>query len=95
MSVCMHARDEKLTLMEHIAQWAVVQDHYLAQVRLDSTQILDEGAMTESAVLAVVAGGEELALRLQPVNDWVGVLLHRGREHNQIVPFAYLHPTFR
>ena len=74
--------------MKHVAQRAIIQNHDPAQIRLDGAEVLDEGAMAEGAVLAVVAGREVLALGLEPVDDGVGVLLHRRREDNQVEPLA-------
>lgn len=77
-------------MVEHVAERAVVEDHDTAQVRLDGAQVLDKGAVPEGAVLPVVPAREVLAVRLQPVYDRVGVLLHRGREDDQVEPLAHL-----
>lgn len=44
-----------LTLVKQIAQGTVIQDHDLAQVRLDRAEVLDEGSLAEGAVLPVVS----------------------------------------
>jgi hypothetical protein len=76
--------------MEHVTNRAVIKYHDLAQIRLDLGKILDVGPVTERAVLSIVSSREILALDLQPVDDRVGVLLHRGGEYDQIVPFTDL-----
>lgn len=78
------------TLVKHVAQRAIVQDHDLTQVRLNRTEVLDEGAVAEGAVLSVVPAGEELPVRLQPVDYGVGVFLYRGRKDDEVVPLADL-----
>ncbi len=52
-----------LTLVEHVAERAVVQDHYLAQVWLDRAQILDESSVSECTMLPIITGREEFPLR--------------------------------
>ena len=76
--------------MKHIAQRAIIEDHDLAEVGLDGAEVLDERAVSEGAVLSVVPRREELALRLQPVDHGIRVLLHRRREHHQVEPLADL-----
>jgi len=49
----------QLTLVEHVAQRAIVQNHNLAQVRLYRAQILDVGAVPVCTVLTVVSTREE------------------------------------
>lgn len=88
---CVAGACKGLTLMEHVAQRAIVQNDNLAQIRLHRAQVLDERALSERAVLPVVACGKELPFRLEPVDDGVGVLLDRRREDHQVVPLAYLH----
>lgn len=83
-------RFSSLTLMEHVAERAIVQDHDLTQVGLDSTQILDEGAVPECTVLPVVPCREEFPFRFQPVDYWVSIFLNRGREYNEVEPLADL-----
>lgn len=73
--------------MEDVAHRTVVQDHDFAKIRLHLSEVFDVCAVAESAVLTVVSAGKVLALDFQPVDDWIGVLLNRGRENNQIVPF--------
>jgi len=65
-----------IILMKHITQWAIIQNHDLAEVGLDGAQILDEGAVAIRTVLAIEAAGEEFALPLEPVDNRVCVLLH-------------------
>lgn len=74
--------------MEQIAQRAIVENHNLAKIRLHRTQVLDIRSLPICAVLTVVAGRKELALRLEPVNDGVRVLLDGCGEYNQVVPLA-------
>jgi hypothetical protein len=64
------------TLMEHVAQWTVVQNHDFTQVRLNRAQIFDERTMAECTVLPVVSTRKELALLLQVVYHWICVFLH-------------------
>lgn len=79
-----------LTWVKHIAQGAVIENHDFTEIRLDLSKILDVGPVTESAVLPVVSSDKILALHLQPVDDGIGVFLHRGGEYNEIVPFTDL-----
>jgi hypothetical protein len=53
-----------LTLMEHIAQGAVVQYHDLAEIWFDRAQVLDESAMPICTVLAVISTRKEFSLLL-------------------------------
>ena len=76
--------------MEHVAERAIVQDHDLTQIRLDSTQVLDKGAVPECTVLPVVPCREELPLRFQPIDHRIGIFLNRGREYYEIEPLADL-----
>ena len=80
----------RLTFVKNVAHRAIVQDHDLAQVRLDLRQVLDVRAVAVRAVLPVVAAREVGALALEPVDDRVGVLLHRGGEDDEVEPFADL-----
>ena len=79
---------ERLTFVKNVAQWAIVQYHHLAQIRFHRAQILDVCPVAERAMLPVVPPREILPFLLQPVDDRVGVFLYRGREDNQVVPFA-------
>lgn len=83
-------RFRSLTLMEHVAERAIVQDHDLTQIRLDGTQVLDKGSVSKGTVLPVVPCREELPLRFQPVDHWISIFLNRGREHYEIEPLADL-----
>lgn len=76
--------------MKDGAYRTVVQDHDLAQIRLHLTEIFYVGTIAESAVLTIISRAEILAFTFQPVDDWVGVFLHRGSEDDKIVPFAHL-----
>lgn len=76
--------------MEHVAEWTIVQDHDLTQIRLDSTQVLDEGTVSECTVLPVIPCREELPLRFQPVDNRISIFLNGGREHHEIEPLADL-----
>lgn len=79
---------KKLTLVKHVTQRAIIQDHNLAQIRLHRTEVLDESAMAKRAVLSIVPGREVPTLSLQPVDHGVGILLHRRRKHHQVEPLA-------
>jgi hypothetical protein len=50
--------------MEDVAQGAIVQNHDLAQIRLNLSKVLDVSPVANSAVLAVVSPSEVLALHL-------------------------------
>jgi hypothetical protein len=41
-------------------------------------------------MLPIVSSHEVFPLNLQPVNDRVGILLHRGGEYDEIVPLTDL-----
>ena len=56
------AVQDKLALVKHVAQRAIVQYHDLAQVWLNGAQILDKGAVAESTMLTIISTGEEFAL---------------------------------
>ena len=43
-----------LTLMEHIAERAVIQNHDFAQIGLDVTEILNKCSMPISAMLSII-----------------------------------------
>lgn len=45
-------------------------------------------------MLSIVPSLKEFPLLLQPIDDWIGVLLHAGREHNKLVPLADLAKEF-
>jgi len=77
------------TFMENIADRRIVQDDHLAQVRLNGAQILDVAPIPERAMLSVVPAGKVFLLLLEPVDDWISILLDRGGESNDFVPFAY------
>lgn len=81
---------ENLTWMENVTKGAVIKYHYLAQIRLDLSKILDVSPVANCAMLPVVPPGKVLALYLQPIDNRIGVLLHRSGEYNKIVPFADL-----
>lgn len=89
-----HVRDSKregrLTFVEDIAHGTVINDHDLAQVGFNLGQVLDISPIAKRAVLPIVSSREVLALHFQPVNNRVGIFLHRGREYNQVVPFTNL-----
>jgi hypothetical protein len=76
--------------MEDVAQRAVVKYHDLAEIRLDLGKIFDVSPIAERTVLPIVASHEVFTLDFQPVNDWIGVLLHRSSEDDQVVPFTDL-----
>ena len=77
--------------MKHVAQRTVVQNHNLAKVWFNRTQIFDEGTVAECTMLTVISTRKELALLLQPVNDRIGVFLDRSSENNEVIPFADLY----
>ena len=89
-SACPRARGKRLTFVKDVAHGAIINDHDPAEVRLHLSHILDVSPVAERAVLPVVPSCKVLALRLQPVDNRVGVLLHRRRKDNQVVPFAHL-----
>jgi hypothetical protein len=76
--------------MKHIAQRAIVDDHDFTQIWFDRSQVFNVCSVSLSAVLSVEAAAEVLALEFEPIDDWVGVFLHRRREDYQIIPFRYL-----
>lgn len=76
--------------MKDVAHRAIVQDHDLAQIRLDLAKVFDIRAIAECAVLAIVASAEIGAFTFQPINDWVCVLLDRGGKDYKVIPLAYL-----
>lgn len=76
--------------MEYVTNGAVIKNHDLAQIRLDLGKVLDVGPVTERAVLSIVSPSKVFAFDFQPVDDRVGVLLHRGGEYDEIVPFTDL-----
>jgi hypothetical protein len=81
---------EWLTFVENIAHGAVVENHDFAEVGLDLGEVFDVCAIAERAVLAVVSSCKVLALHLEPVDDGVGVFLHRRGEDDEVVPLGYL-----
>lgn len=76
--------------MEHIAQWAVVQDHNFTQVRFNGAEVLDECTMAIRTMLPVVSTGEEFPFLLKPIYDRVGIFLDRCRKNHKIVPLTHL-----
>ena len=80
-----------LTFVENVAHWGIVDNHHLAQIRLDLTEILDVCAVPLRAMLSIVAGGKVLALQLQPVYHGIGIFLYRCSKDNQVVPLRHLH----
>lgn len=76
--------------MEHVAKRAIIQDHDLTQIGLDSAQVLDKGTVPECAVLPVVPCREELPLRFQPIDHRISIFLNRGREYHEVEPLADL-----
>jgi hypothetical protein len=79
--------------MKNVAQGAVIKNHDLAQIRLHLGKVLDVSSVTNRAVLSVVSSCEILALHLEPVDNRIGVLLYRGGEDDQVVPFTNLIAT--
>ena len=77
-----------LTLVKDITHRTVIQDHHFTQIRLDRAQVLDVSSVSEGAMLAIVSANEELPLLLQPVDDWIRVLLYGCGEDDELVPFA-------
>jgi hypothetical protein len=65
-----------LTWVEDVAQRAVVQNHDLAEIRLDLGEIFDVSPVAESAVLPIVSPHKVLALYLEPVDNRIGILLY-------------------
>ena len=91
VSIC-DARNERhgigLTLVKDVRYWTIVQNDDLAQIRLDAAQVLDVRAVAKGAVLPVEATSEVLLLLLQPINNWVGILLDGSCEDDYFVPLA-------
>jgi hypothetical protein len=87
VAMCTHVC---LTFMKHIAHGAVVNNHNFAQIWLDLSQVFNVGPIAKGAVLSIVSSCEVLALFLNQINDWVGVLLHGSGEDDEIVPLRYL-----
>lgn len=79
-----------LTFVKDIAHWAVVQYHYFAEIRLNSTQILDICTIPERAMLAVISTHKVGSFALKPVDHWIGILLHTSSEDNKFEPLADL-----
>lgn len=61
--------------MEDITHRTVVQDHDLAEVWLDVTQVFDIGTIAECAMLSIVSPAKVLAFTLEPIDDWISILL--------------------
>lgn len=80
----------RFTLVEHIAERAVVKNHDLTEVRFYRAEILDECSMPERAMLPIISGCKVLPFRLEPVDYRVRVLLHGCGEHYEIEPFGDL-----
>lgn len=78
-----------IVFMEQIAQWAIVQNHDLAQIRLNRTQVFDIRSLSICAVLSIVSCREKLPFGLKPVDYRVGILLNRSSKNNQVEPLAY------
>jgi hypothetical protein len=78
------------TFMKNVAHGAIVYNHNFAQVWLDLSQVFDVCPIPESAMLPIIPPSKVFALYFKPVDDRVGVLLHRCRKNNQIVPFTDL-----
>lgn len=76
--------------MKNIAQRAIIQYHNLTQIRLHRAQILDIRPIPERTMLPVIPARKILPLLLQPVDDRVCIFLHRGREDDEVIPFADL-----
>lgn len=76
--------------MKNITHRTVVQDHHLTQIRLHRAEVLDICTIPESTVLTVVPRLEVFPLLLEPVNDWIRILLHTGSEDDQLVPLGNL-----
>ena len=79
--------------MEYVAHRAVVQYHHFGQIWLDVAEVFNVGSVTKRTVLSVVPAREVLPFLFEPVNDRIGILLHRGSEYNQVIPFAHLPST--
>jgi hypothetical protein len=86
----MSAREQCLTFVEDVAHGAVINDHDLAQIGLHLCQILDVSPIAKRAVLPIVSACKVLALCFEPINDGIGILLHRGSKDDEIIPFANL-----
>ena len=76
----MSAREHCLTFVENVAHGAVINDHDFAQIRLDLGQILDISPVAKGAMLPIIAARKVLALCFKPIDDGVGIFLHRRSE---------------
>lgn len=68
--------------MEDVAQGAVIQNHDFTKIRFNLCEILDISPIAKRAVLSVISSCKIFALDFQPVDDGIGVLLHRGSEYD-------------
>ncbi len=78
------------TFVKYITRRTIVHNNDLAEIGFNGTQVLDVIASTKGTVLTIVASDEVFPILLEPVDDRIGVLLHRGCEDDEFVPFAYL-----
>lgn len=78
------------TLVKDIARRTIIHNHDLAEIGFHTSYIFNIVAAAESAVLTIVASAEVFSILFEPVDYRIGVLLHRRREDDQIVPLAHL-----
>lgn len=76
--------------MKDVACWTIIHNHDPAEVWLHTTEILDVIAATECAMLPIIPANEVFSILLKPVDDGVGVFLHRSGKDDEFVPFADL-----
>jgi hypothetical protein len=76
--------------VEDVTCGGVVDDHNLAQVRLHGSEVFDIRPVAVGAVLAVIPAFEIFTVLLEPVYHGIRVLLDRGGEDDEVVPFRDL-----
>ena len=59
--------------MEHVAVGGVIDEHCVLKPAVDVPEVFDVVAFFEGAVMAVQAVGEQFAMRVEVVEDHVGV----------------------
>jgi hypothetical protein len=72
--------------MPGIARRRVIQDANLAEVLFDDGEILDVGAIFDSAMLSIIPSLKVLSFGFKPVDNGVRILLHGCREYHAVVP---------
>lgn len=81
----------QLTLIPTITNRRIIHKAHPAQVRLDQRQIFDvTPVVLQKTAVPVELLGEESAAAVEPVDDGVGVLGHRGGVDDEGVPCCHL-----